>query len=122
MRLSKQLLLAASVIALICGSSASFAQVKKEGDSSAAPKKKKVNPKRVRVFLMDGSVIAGELSVDAFDVKTEFGMLKIPVEKILAITPGLESHTGLSAKIKKLIEDLGNDDYKTREQAHKDSE
>ncbi|MFQ5734053.1 MAG: hypothetical protein ACE5KM_19105 [Planctomycetaceae bacterium] len=118
MHVSKPLLLAA----LVFGSTATFAQERKEGGpSGAAPaKKKKVDLKRVRLFLMDGSVIAGELSVSAFDVTTEFGVLKIPVEKIVGITPGLDSHTKLSAKINKLIADLGDDDYKTREQAHKD--
>jgi len=82
--------------------------------------KQPVNPKRIRVFLMDGSVIAGELSVESIDVQTEFGKLTIPVTKILSITPGLDSHTKLSEQIKKLIAGLGDDDYKTREQSHKD--
>jgi hypothetical protein len=90
-------------------------------DAPARPVvRKPVNPKRIRVFLMDGSVIAGELSVQSIDVQTEFGKLTVPVTKILSITPGLDSHTKLSGQIKKLIEGLGDDDYKTREQSHKD--
>lgn len=85
-----------------------------------AKPKKPINPKRIRVFLMDGSVIAGELSVDSIEVTTEFGKLTVPVTKILSITPGLDSHTKLGSKIKNLVENLGDDDYKTREQAHKD--
>ena len=121
MRLAKHLLMTAGVATMALGSSAALAQEKKPDDSKASPAAKApVNPKRVRVFLMDGSVIAGELSIDAFDVKTEFGVLKVPVEKIISITPGLDSHTKLSAKINKLIEDLGSDDYKTREASHKE--
>ena len=69
---------------------------------------------------MDGSVIAGELSVDSIEVQTEFGKLVVPVTKIVSITPGLDSHVKLYAKIKKLVAALGDDDFKTREQAHKD--
>ncbi len=79
-----------------------------------------VNPKLIRVFLMDGSVIAGELSVESIGVTTHFGKLTVPVSQIISMTPGLESHTTLSGKINRLLEDLGSDDYKTREQAHKD--
>lgn len=92
----------------------------KDSSPSTPAVKKPVNPRRIRVFLMDGSVIAGELSVESIEVTTEFGKLTVPVTKILSITPGLDSHTKLNSQIKKLIEDLGDDDYKTREQAHKD--
>jgi len=89
-------------------------------DSTKTSPKKKTNPRRIRVFLMDGSVIAGELSVDSINVQTEFGKLTVPVTKIISITPGLDSHTKLAATIKTLIQTLGDDDYKAREQAHKD--
>jgi hypothetical protein len=92
----------------------------KNGIPTRPTVKKVINPKRIRVFLMDGSVIAGELSVESLEVATEFGKLTVPVTKILSITPGLDSHTKLSAQIRKLVESLGDDDYKTREQAHKD--
>lgn len=83
-------------------------------------KAKPVNPKRVRVFLMDGSVIAGELSVSEITVTTDFGKLTVPVTKIISITPGLESHSKLSQKIDKLIKELGGPDYKAREEAQKE--
>lgn len=97
---------------------------KKTGESPTNTGKttarKDTNPRRIRVFLMDGSVIAGELSVDTIEVQTEFGTLTVPVEKVVSITPGLDSHTKLSGQIKKLIEDLGSKDYKSREDAHKE--
>lgn len=119
MRSVKELLLTAAIVAMAFNSA--FSQGKGTDGTSPGetPAKKKANPRRVRVFLMDGSVIAGELSVDSFDVKTEFGTLKVPVEKIISITPGLDSHTRLATKINQLIDDLGSDDYKTREDAHK---
>ena len=99
------------------------AQPKKSGATNTGTTKKKakpVNPKRVRVFLMDGSVIAGELSVSEITVTTEFGKLTVPVTKITSITPGLDSHSKLSQKIDKLIKELGGPDYKAREEAQKE--
>ena len=90
---------------------------KPEGKATAKPKP---NLKRIRVYLMDGSVIAGELSVDQVEVQTEFGTLTIPISKIQSITPGLDSHTKLKDRIDKLIKALGGQDYKAREQAQKD--
>lgn len=87
--------------------------------TTTAKKKKPINPKRIRVFLMDGSVIAGELSVEKLTVTTDFGKLVVPVTKIISITPGLDSHTKLSAQIDKLIKQLGGPDYKSREEAQK---
>jgi hypothetical protein len=52
-------------------------------------------------------------------VQTEFGELKVPVEKIISLRPGLNSFPQLREQIEKLVADLGSDDYKTREQAHK---
>lgn len=102
----------------------SEAPSKKEKISAkAAPPaspRKKPDPRKIRVYLMDGSVIAGELSVDQIQVETEFGTLTVPVEKILGITPGLDSHDKLSARIDRLIRDLGSQDYKVREAAHKE--
>lgn len=89
-------------------------------NSSKSPVQIKKGAKRVRIHLMDKSIIAGELSIQQFEVKTEFGTLVVPVEKVVSITPGLDSHTKLSAKIDKLIADLGGADYKAREQAQKE--
>jgi hypothetical protein len=83
-----------------------------------APKKKR-NPREIKILLMDGSVVLGELEVDAIEVKTEFGTLTVPVEKVLSLTPGLDSHKDLSGKIDRLVRELGDDDYKAREAAHK---
>lgn len=100
---------------------AAKAKSKTRGPVSPTPKPpKKINPRHIRVHLMDGSVIAGELAVDKIEVETEFGTLTIPVEKVLSITPGLSSHTKLAARIKRLIEDLGGKNYKAREAAHQE--
>ena len=93
------------------------------GKNAAAPSraaKKKRNPREIKIMLMDGSVVLGELSLESIEVKTEFGSLTIPVEKIVSLTPGLDSHRELSSKLDRLIRELGDDDYKKRETAHKE--
>ena len=89
-------------------------------NNTTKPAAKPANPRQIRVHLMDGSIIAGEMTVSQIEVKTEFGTLTVPVEKIISITPGLQSHTKLAEKINKLIKELGGPDYKAREEAQKE--
>jgi hypothetical protein len=84
--------------------------------AAAAP----ANPKYVMLHLQDGAIITGEMTIDEISVATEFGTLKVPLAKIRSIAPGLSSSPELSKKVNDLIEALGSDDYKAREQAHKD--
>lgn len=80
----------------------------------------KYGPKYLKLHLFDGSVITGDLSIGEITVETEFGKLVVPIEKIRSFSPGLDSFPELSAQIVEQIKKLGSDDYKTREQAHKD--
>lgn len=88
-------------------------------NSKAVPEKK-LDPQFVRLHLADGSVVAGKLNTMNLTVSTDFGLLSIPVQKIKAFRPGLSSYTSLRARLKKLVEDLGADEYTTRQQAHRE--
>jgi hypothetical protein len=79
-----------------------------------------LGPKHIRLHLLDGSVISGDLSVSEVEVETSFGKLVVPIEKIRSFTPGLDSNPKQIAALEALINNLSSDDYKTREQAHKD--
>lgn len=79
-----------------------------------------LGPRQIKLFLNDGTIIAGDLTIDYFNVETEFGNLKIPVAKLRKLTPGLDSTPGRAEKIAKLVADLGADDYKVREEAHRE--
>lgn len=79
-----------------------------------------LRPRQIKLFLNDGTIIAGDLTIDSFSVQTEFGNLKVPIEKLRMLTPGLDSTPALSERINKLIADLGADDYKIREEAHRE--
>lgn len=97
----------------------------KKDDKEAEPEAPRtpaapVNPKLVMLHLQDGTVIAGEMTINEISVATEFGELKVPLDKIRSIAPGLASSPELAGRVNGLIQDLGSDDYKAREQAHKD--
>ena len=79
-----------------------------------------LGPKFIRLHLQDGSVISGDLTVTEIGVETQFGKLVVPIDKIRSFSPGLDSNTRLDEQIQGLIKALASDDYKTREQAHKD--
>ncbi|MGI8978897.1 MAG: hypothetical protein ACR2FY_06700 [Pirellulaceae bacterium] len=79
-----------------------------------------LGPKFIRLHLQDGSVISGDLSVTEVTVETQFGKLTVPISKIRNFVPGLDSNKKAAEQINALIDKLGGDDYKTREQAHKD--
>ena len=79
-----------------------------------------LGPKFMRLHLQDGSVISGDLAVSEIAVETQFGKLVVPIDKIRSFAPGLDSNSRLDEQIQELIKTLASDDYKTREQAHKD--
>jgi len=79
-----------------------------------------LGPKHIRLHLLDGSVISGDLSVSEITVETPFGNLVVPIDRIRSLSPGLDSYPKVLADLEGLIKNLGSDDYKTREQAHKD--
>src|SRR5262245_28465507 len=93
---------------------------KDEGTVEVPRSVSSLGPKEIRLHLLDGSVITGELGVSEISVDTDFGKLVVPIDRIRSFTPGLDSNTKLSEQIDSLIKNLGGDDYQTREQAHKD--
>ncbi len=74
-------------------------------------------PAVLRLHLMDGSVLTGNISTSAIDVETQFGTLKVPIESIRSLTPGLQSHPELLKKIEDLVADLAADGFAERQKA-----
>jgi len=75
------------------------------------------NPREMRLSLWDGSIMSGDIGTSNLHVKTQFGMLEVPVSSIVIMRPGLDSLTGLRQEIEVLVEELGDRDFKKREQA-----
>ena len=77
-------------------------------------------PTAVRLHLWDGTVVGGNVTFEQIDVATQFGSLRIPIANIVRFRPGLDSFPAVDARIKKWIEQLGDRDFATREQAHRE--
>ncbi len=91
-----------------------------EVDTSDSEEKEEIGDRFIRFHMWDGSIVGGEVSVDQIEVETEFGTLAIPIEKILKFSPGLDSLPVLNEQLSTLVENLGDKNFDTREQAHRE--
>jgi hypothetical protein len=96
-----------------------------EGESTdepveIVPLRPMVDPDTVKVYLGDGSIVTGKLTMQDITIDTEYGQLKIPVTKILSFTPGLDSLPKLNEKVAAAIEALGSADFKARDAAQRE--
>ena len=71
----------------------------------------------LKLTLMDGSVLAGKLSVPELAIDTKFGPLKVPVDQIQSFMPGLSSHAQFRQQVLDYVNDLGADLFADREKA-----
>ncbi len=85
--------------------------------AEAAIPVKPLPPDFITLYLMDGTVIPGRLSMKEIAVETQFGNLSVPVASIKSLTPGLQSHPQLAKEVSGLIADLGSGNYNDREKA-----
>lgn len=79
-----------------------------------------IDPQFLRFEMWDGTVVSGIVSIPAIDVETEFGDLKIPIERLVDFRPGLVSLPELRSKVELLVEQLGDREFRTREAAHRE--
>jgi hypothetical protein len=77
------------------------------------------NEKALKLYLLEGSVVSGRMSVDALTVATKFGTLEIPVANIVSFTPGLDNHPEERKRIARLILQLGSNVAAERDAAQK---
>jgi hypothetical protein len=73
-----------------------------------------------QLHLQDGSIIGGEIQTESIDVKTAYGVLTVPISRIVKIYPGLNSNTELNQRIATLLEDLGGPTASARDSAQKE--
>ena len=69
-------------------------QEEDEPEISTTPRpneQKKIGKQFAQLHLMDGSIIGGDFLAVDIDVKTSYGMLKIPISRIIKFQPGLNT-------------------------------
>ncbi len=76
-------------------------------------------PREVRLHLWDGSVVAGDIGLDAIHVETRFGKLQVPISNIVYLRPGLQNVPALNNQINQWVEQLGDRDFQVREIARR---
>ncbi len=101
---------ALGALAVLAGASLISAQ---SMPASAAPKPLS----DLKISLMDGSLLAGKLSVTELGIDTKFGALKVPIDQITAFMPGLQSHPKFQQTVNGYINDLAADAFADREKA-----
>lgn len=84
------------------------------------PAVKKINEKFVRFHMWDGSIVGGEVQLETIPIRTEFGLLQVPVSDIRKFYPGLNSFPALNSRIKRLVDGLGDKDFDVREKSHRE--
>lgn len=91
------------------------------GDAAAAaPETPPTDPDVVTLTLADGSKITGKLTVNEIKVDTSFGVLTVPISKLISFAPGLDSREDFAARVTALIDRMGDPQYSNREQAEKE--
>lgn len=81
---------------------------------------KQVESQFAQLHLRDGSIIGGNLATPVIHVKTEFGTLTVPINKIVRFLPGLDSQPNLKENISVLVANLGDPKLGVREEAQKE--
>ena len=70
--------------------------------------------------MRDGSIIGGDIQAEAITVKTAYGMLTVPISRIVRVYPGLQSNPELNTRIDTLVKDLGGKESAKRDGAQKE--
>lgn len=97
---------------------AAFAGSVTLGANASAPKGP-LGELQLTIHLADGSKIAGNLVTRHLVVDTDFGQLKVPIDRIHSFTPGLKSRPDELVRIKELIDNLSADEVERRDQAQR---
>ncbi len=64
----------------------------------------------LRIYLADGTVVQGELSMDTVTINTRYGPLAVPVSQIINFTPGLNSRSDLAQQLDELLQEARSED------------
>lgn len=89
-------------------------------NQQSADKPPEISDQFARLHLRDGSIIGGEIETRSINVETKFGMLTVPIGRIVKIYPGLQSSPELQQKISQLVEELGANEMSVRDKAQKE--
>ena len=91
-----------------------------EIDTSDAPPEDTIGEQFAQLHLTDGSIIGGDIKTPTIDIKTQYGVLTVPISRVSKIMPGLNGNPELKNRISRLVEDLGASDVTVRDASQRD--
>ena len=102
--------------------SLSWAQEQPPKEETPTPKEETPTPKESlsQVYLKDGTFVVGEIKMDSLKVTTDYGILIVPKNQVIRIRVGKNADKELKARIENLIKQLGDTEFKVREEATKE--
>ena len=89
-------------------------------DTNDGPAEEKIGEQFAQLHLRDGSVIGGDIKTPSIDIKTEYGVLTVPISKVSKIMPGLNGNPDLKSKIADLVKGLGDVELTIRDASQRD--
>jgi len=84
-------------------------------DTNDGPEAEQIGKQFAQLHLRDGSIIGGDIKTLSIDVKTEYGVLSVPISRVTKIIPGLNGNLELKNKISRFVQGLGARDIATRD-------
>jgi hypothetical protein len=88
-----------------------------EPGGADADKEQEEQDQNSQVYMQDGSFFKGLIDLEEFTVDTEYGKLVVPRDQVVKIRIGKKANTDLKEKIDTLIEQLGDQEFKVRQEA-----
>lgn len=78
------------------------------------------DPQLIQVQLWDGSIITGKVKLKSFRIRTEFGVLDVPIGRVRRLLPGYQSYPRIVKDVNTLVTQLGDKDFDVREAAQRE--
>ena len=89
-------------------------------DTDDGPPKEEIGNQFAQLHLRDGSIIGGDIKTPTIEIKTDYGLLTIPISRVSKIMPGLNGNPELKNRISSLVQGLGADDVVIRDTSQRD--
>ena len=89
-------------------------------DTNDGPPKEEIGNQFAQLHLRDGSIIGGDIKTPTIEIKTDYGLLTIPISRVSKIMPGLNGNPELKNRISSLVQGLGADDVVIRDTSQRD--
>jgi hypothetical protein len=121
MRESKRIVICVALIcALLYFSGISAQEQPTEKPPETPPETPKAEQPLSQVYLKDGTFVVGEIKMETLKVTTDYGVLTVPKNQIVKVRIGKNADKELKKKIDDLVKQLGDSEFKVREDATKE--